>query len=310
MAEDVWAYLQPDGGWGWSNAGLVGGGGTSILVDTLFDLKLTAEMLAELRKATRSAGAIATVVNTHANGDHCFGNGLVSGAEIVASKACADEMVDTPPSRLAELMKAAPQLGEVGEFVQRIFGSFSFEGIEVVPPTRTFEGELQLKVGDRRVDLVEVGPAHTRGDVLVHLPEEGVVFTGDILFHGGHPIVWAGPVSSWISACDTILEFGAKTIVPGHGPMASQESVEVFKGYFEWLTKEATVRFEAGMPAGEAALDIDLGPYKDWSEPERMAVNVRSIYRELGSDERGDAVVLLGAMAAWETAAKGKVGKK
>lgn len=302
VADGVWAYLQPDGGWGWSNAGLVGGGETSLLVDTLFDLKLTEQMLEDLRGVARSAAAIETVVNTHANGDHCFGNAALRDAEIVASKVCAEEMVDTPPSRLAELMKAAPQLGEVGAFVQRIFGSFSFDGIEVVPPTRTFEGELTLKVGDRRVQLVEVGPAHTRGDVVVHLPDDGVVFTGDILFHGGHPIVWAGPVSRWMAACDTILGWGARTIVPGHGPMASPEAVANFKGYFDWLSREAKARFDAGMPAGEAALDIDLGPYSDWSEPERMAVNVRSVYRELGSDERADAVGLLGAMAAWEAA--------
>lgn len=306
MADGIWAYLQPDGGWGWSNAGLISGGETSLLVDTLFDLKLTAQMLDDLRRATKSAEAIETVVNTHANGDHCFGNALVAGAEVVASRACAQEMVETPPSRLAELVKAAPQLGELGAFVQRIFGSFSFEGIEVVPPTRTFEGGLQLTVGDRRVDLVEVGPAHTRGDTLVHLPDDGVVFTGDILFHGGHPIVWAGPVSRWIDACDTILHWDAQTIVPGHGPMATPAALEAFKGYFEWLTRESTARFEAGMPASEAALDIDLGPYREWSDPERMAVNVRSIYRELGSDERGDAVGLLGAMAAWETANRGR----
>ena len=64
-----------------------------------------------------------------------------------------------------------------------------------MPPTWTFDGELELRVGDRRVRLLEVGPAHTAGDVVVHLPDDGVVFTGDILFHGGHPIVWAGPVA-------------------------------------------------------------------------------------------------------------------
>src|SRR5580658_2181388 len=78
VADGVWAYLQPDGGWGWSNAGLVTGGGHALLVDTLFDLKLTAEMLDDMRRTTPEATRIGTVVNTHANGDHCFGNELVS----------------------------------------------------------------------------------------------------------------------------------------------------------------------------------------------------------------------------------------
>jgi cyclase len=93
------AYLQPDGGWGWSNAGLVVGEGTSLLVDTLFDLQLTAEMLDAMADVTGSA-AISTVVNTHANGDHCYGNQLVSGAEIVASSAAAHEMAEVPPAML------------------------------------------------------------------------------------------------------------------------------------------------------------------------------------------------------------------
>src|SRR5438105_3980166 len=92
IGDGLFAWLQPDGSWGWSNAGLVSGGDTSLLVDTLFDLRLTAEMLEHMRSAVPAARQIATVVNTHANGDHCFGNQLVSSAEIVASTATAKEM--------------------------------------------------------------------------------------------------------------------------------------------------------------------------------------------------------------------------
>src|ERR671923_1505669 len=92
VGDGVWAYLQPDGGWGWSNAGLVADGGASLLVDTLFDLRLTADMLDTMRAAVPAASRIGTVVNTHANGDHCYGNALVADAEIVASSAAAEEM--------------------------------------------------------------------------------------------------------------------------------------------------------------------------------------------------------------------------
>ena len=73
IAGGVFAYLQPDGGWGWSNAGLVVDGKSSLLIDTLFDLNLTGEMLAAMRRATAAARSIDVVVNTHANGDHCWG---------------------------------------------------------------------------------------------------------------------------------------------------------------------------------------------------------------------------------------------
>ena len=86
VADGCHAYLQPDGGWGYSNAGLVVGDGASMLVDTLFDLRLTAEMLAAMSHVTGPA-PIGTVVNTHANGDHCYGNQLVADREIIASRA-------------------------------------------------------------------------------------------------------------------------------------------------------------------------------------------------------------------------------
>jgi glyoxylase-like metal-dependent hydrolase (beta-lactamase superfamily II) len=298
VADGVWAYLQPDGGWGWSNAGFVSGPDRSLLVDTLFDLRLTDDMLRALRRVSPSAERIGVVVNTHANGDHCFGNQLVKDAEIIASTAAAQEMVELPPSRLADLMTAAPGLGATGEFVQRIFGPFSFEGIELVPPTRTFDQQLDLRVGDRRVQLLEVGPAHTRGDVIVHLPDEGVVFTGDILFHGGHPIVWAGPVANWVAACDQILALGPETVVPGHGPLATTSAVEDLKGYFDWLTREARARFDAGMDAIAAGRDIDLGPYTGWTEPERLVVNIQGLYRDFGRDEAGDPLSLMASMAS------------
>src|SRR5215475_9474563 len=136
------AWLQPDGSWGWSNAGLVVDGEASLLVDTLFDLRLTAEMLAEMRKAVPAAERIDTLVNTHANGDHCFGNELVGGAVIVASEACAKEMGDVPPDVLAQLVANADALGPVAAaFVRRAFGAFSFKGITLTPPTETFSGE-------------------------------------------------------------------------------------------------------------------------------------------------------------------------
>jgi cyclase len=300
VAEGVWAYLQPDGGWGWSNAGLITDDDRSLLVDTLFDLKLTGEMLDVMRRTTPAANRIDALVNTHANGDHWFGNSLVEGAEIVASASAAAEMLELPPGRFAQLMKAAPDMGKTGAFLARVFGPFDFDGIEAAFPTRTFTGELDLAVGERRLRLIEVGPAHTAGDVVVHLPDEGVVFTGDILFHGGHPIVWAGPVSNWIAACDRILALKPVVVVPGHGPLAGPAAVADLKGYFEHLTVEARQRFDAGMSAADAAHDIDLGPYSGWSEVERVVVNVGCLYREFGADLADDAGSVMEHMAAWE----------
>ena len=116
-------------------------------------------------------------------------------------------------------------MGRAGEFFLECFGSFEFAGIELTSPSETFSGELTLRVGELEANLIEVGPAHTRGDTLVHLPGRRVLFAGDILFHGGHPIAWAGPVSNWIAACERILALEVDVIVPGHGPLADKAAV-------------------------------------------------------------------------------------
>jgi glyoxylase-like metal-dependent hydrolase (beta-lactamase superfamily II) len=296
IADSVWAYLQPDGSWGWSNAGLVSAPDSSILVDTLFDLHLTRRMLEELRRVSPSP--IATLVNTHANGDHCYGNELVTGADIVASARCAAEMLDAPPARLADLMAAADAMGETGAYLKRIFGAFDFSGITLTPPTRTFSGALTLRAGYRVVELIEVGPAHTAGDVIVHVPDAGVVFTGDIAFIGGHPIMWAGPVGNWTAALDTILAMDVHTIVPGHGPVCGQAEIRALRGYFEALTAEARVRFDAGLSPLEAARDIILPDYAGWTDGERVVANVTALYREWGASIPSDIATVFGYMAA------------
>ena len=107
VADGCLAYLQGDGGWGWSNAGLVIGDGVSLLVDTLFDLKLTQRMLDAMGDHTRPA-PIGTVVNTHANGDHCYGNQLVVDAQIVSSAATAAE-TNPAVEPVSEVMTEAAQ---------------------------------------------------------------------------------------------------------------------------------------------------------------------------------------------------------
>lgn len=281
VAEGVFAYLQPDGSWGYSNAGLVVGEGESLLVDTLFDLQLTEAMLAAMAPHTEGR-PITTVVNTHANGDHCHGNQLVAddGARIIASAATALEMADLPPATLAGLKQL--DLGPDGNrFVSEAFGAFRFDDIELSPPTETFSGSFAGLVGGRQYQLEEVGPAHTGGDVIVHVPDAAVVFTGDIAFIGSTPIVWAGPVGNWLAAIERIRAWQPAVVVPGHGPVVTIEELADVEAYLRFVRHEASERAQAGMPALEAAFDIDLGAYADWSDTERIVVNTDTVYAEV-----------------------------
>jgi cyclase len=296
----AYAYLQHDGSWGWSNSGLVVDGRQALVVDTLFDLRLTREMLDAYARVLPEGGRIETLVNSHANGDHHFGNELLAGARIVASRATAEEIPAAPPQLLAMMMRAAPDMGETGEYLQRIFGPFAFDEITLTPPTDTFDGELTLHAGGKEVRLIEVGPAHTRGDTIVHVPGNRVVYTADVLFVGGHPIVWAGPVANWIRALDVILGLDVDVIVPGHGPLAERRQVEDLKGYFEYLDREARARFDAGLSAMDAALDISFSDYAAWGEAERIVANVRALYREYAGGEHPAPAEVFADMAAFE----------
>ena len=143
-----------------------------------------------------------------------------------------------------------------------------------------------------------MGPAHTMGDLLVHVPDARAILTGDILFVYGTPIVWAGPVDNWISACDLILGLGAEVIVPGHGPVTDQRGPAMVKDYLTFVQREATERHRAGMPAAEAARDIELGEFGEWTDSERLAVNVHAVYADLDPAYVLPALpVLLGEMA-------------
>jgi glyoxylase-like metal-dependent hydrolase (beta-lactamase superfamily II) len=161
---------------------------------------------------------------------------------------------------------------------------------------------MELSVGDRAVTFLELGPAHTGGDTIVHVPDAATVFTGDLLFIEGTPIVWAS-LGNWIAACDRILELGATTLVPGHGPVTDAGGVRDVRRYLAYIGEQARQRFDAGMDAAAAADDIDISDFADWGDPERIAANVMAAYRELDpSLPAATPPELFVRMAAWRAA--------
>jgi cyclase len=280
LGDGLYTYLQPDGGWGWSNAGLVTAEGTSLLVDTLFDLDLTRDMLDQMRPIT-DQHPIGQAFNTHGNGDHWFGNQLLpDGIPIVASARAIEDMREVPPSAANALFNELELGPEFDAFAARTMRRFDLASVTERLPTQAFEEDHVLDVGDRRVRLLQLGPAHTSGDSIAYVPDAHVVFTGDLLFIEATPMMWAGPVSNWLLACDRILELGATTIVPGHGPVTDHSGVRDVQRYLTYIRDETRSRFDAGMDEDAAADDIDLSEFRDWGEPERIAGNVAKLYRE------------------------------
>ena len=307
VAPATFAWLQPNGELGESNAGLVVGDGEALLIDTLWDLRLTRRMLNAI--AGRIDVPIRTLVNTHSDPDHTWGNQLIGGAEIVATEAAARLIREEGPEPLRRMQGLAGpmrmlgslpvpivgtlpapllprlRLRELGGYLGAGLAPYDWSDVTVTPPTREFSGELDLDVGGRGVRLIEVGPAHTPGDLIVHVPDVGVCFAGDILFVGVTPIMWAGPIGNWIDALNRILALEVDVVVGGHGPVAGRAELQALLGYLGWVQRTGERELEAGASPLQAARSMLDSPefrgssWAGWDGPERLVVNLATMDR-------------------------------
>ncbi len=300
VADRVWAWILPDGGFGWSNAGLVAGDGASLLVDTLFDLPLTREMLDAMAPITDRA-PITDALITHSNGDHTHGNQLLDrSVRVIAAKGTAEEIAHGMAPEMLVMAQTA-DLGPVATpYLRERFGPFDFNGITLRNADQTFDDQLTIDVGGREVRLLNLGPAHTAADSVVHVPDAGVLFAGDLLFIGCTPIVWAGPIANWVAACDAMIALDAPTVVPGHGPITDADGIRAVRGYLVHVAEQADVAYRKGLSFVEAADGIDLAEYASWLDAERVVINTYQRYRELNSaTPQLPAMGLLAMQADW-----------
>jgi glyoxylase-like metal-dependent hydrolase (beta-lactamase superfamily II) len=219
-------------------------------VDTQFDLALTREMLTAMKPVTDHA-PITHALITHSNGDHTHGNQLLEASvRIIAAQGTAEEIAHgMAPEMLA--MAQTANLGPVATaYARDRFGQFDFSGITLRNADQTFDHDLTVDVGGRQLNLLNLGPAHTAADSVVHGPDTGVLFGGDLLFIGCTPIVWAGPITNWVSACDAMIALDAPTVVPGHGPVTDLDGIRAVRGYLVHVAEEADGRLPQGRVVG------------------------------------------------------------
>ncbi len=284
VALGVLAYVQPDGSWMINNTGALVGRTSTLLVDTTSTEVRNRALLAAVGEATCDR-PVRTVVNTHHHGDHTFGNWLLgAGADIVGSTACRQEVLR------AGFIASTLFLADYGHQ-------------ELAPPTVTFSDRLTLWVDERPVELTFVGPAHTLGDVIVWLPDRRVVFSGDLVFSGGHPFLVEGSLRGFPPAIEAIRFLGADVLVPGHGPVARGADVErvlaEMTAYGEFVTVLAGESHAAGCAPLEAARRAELGPFAAWQEPERLVGNPHLAYAEIENRSLGGITAVIPDMIAF-----------
>jgi glyoxylase-like metal-dependent hydrolase (beta-lactamase superfamily II) len=274
VARGVLAYIQPDGSWMVNNTGAVVGGSGVLLIDTTSTEARNRALLAAVDG--RAGGLpVRAAVNTHHHGDHTYGNWLLpAGIPIVANRLCRDEVL------------------RAGMAARALFPDAEYGRVELAPPNLTFERTLTLYVDDLRVELEFVGPAHTLGDVIVWLPDRRVVFTGDLVFHGGHPFLAEGCLANYPAALERVRALDATVLVPGHGPLASPEVLDTMLDYAEWLTELARDGFAAGREPLEVARRAELGRFATWNERERLVGNLARAYSELRGEPWGSPLDL------------------
>jgi glyoxylase-like metal-dependent hydrolase (beta-lactamase superfamily II) len=281
IAPRVFACLQQEPGLGYSNSGLVDRGG-GLIVDTFWDLPHTREMIGHYSKVW--AAPASRVVNTHYNGDHCWGNQLFPQADIIGHRRCAESFSKENPAAL-QALKTADVTGRPDlAGLRRALEPWDFSGIQLTPPTILFDDRLEVELDGYPVQLLYVGPAHTDSDTIAHLPEDRVVFAGDVVFRLCTPVGWEGTYARWMEALDYIISLEPDVVVPGHGPLCGIEGPREMKAYLQYVREESKRFFDQGLSSTEAARRIDLGPYEVWHEPERLVFNVERAYRELRGD--------------------------
>ncbi|WP_116210944.1 MBL fold metallo-hydrolase [Streptomyces olivoreticuli] len=279
LAPGVRAFVQPDGGWCLNNAGIIGSGGRTALIDTAATER-RARLLREMATA-HGAAPPTTVVNTHHHGDHTYGNCVFPEATIIGHTGCREETL------------------AVGFQLHGQWPRVDYGDIAITPAFVTYADSLTLHVGDIEARLIHPGPAHTIGDTIVHLPEQGIVFTGDLVFNGGTPFIPMGSLAGSLRALEVLRGLDAERVVPGHGPVTDPGVYDVLERYFRWLQDLAATEHAAGRTPLEAARRADLGEFAQLHESERLVGNLHRAYAELDGLPLGaqlDLPLVLGDM--------------
>ncbi|CCK26843.1 cyclase [Streptomyces davaonensis JCM 4913] len=264
VADGVYVHLQPDGGWCLSNAGVIAGPEGLVLVDTA----ATAARAAALREAVDGLGRgpVRVLVNTHHHGDHTHGNGAFGGATVVAHARTRAEMVKN------------------GLALTGVWPDVAWGELSVRLPDLTFTDELTLYRGDREIRLLHLGPAHTNDDVVAWLPEERVLFAGDVAMAGSSPFVLMGSVSGSLAVLARLRALRPRTVVCGHGPVRGPEVLDETEEYLRWIQRVAAEGRAQGLTPLVAAKEAGKGAFSHLTEFERVVGNLHRAYAEL--DER------------------------
>ena len=211
--------------------GLVLGDGEALVVDTRTTPGHARELIADIGRLTPLP--VRLVVDTHWHSDHVFGNHDFRPATIWAHERCRSRLLENGEHQRASLAAALPDLAEdIGSLV-------------IDPPDRTFVDTTSLAVGARPVELHYLGRGHTDADIVIVVPDAGILFAGDLLENDAVPFFGDGYPIEWPATVTRLLGLVGGPVVPGHGSIGDRAFVERQLAEFEAVVAAAR-RFHAG----------------------------------------------------------------
>lgn len=236
-----------------SNAGFIVTGQGVVVIDALGSPALAQQLVEAIRKVTPQP--ITHVIVTHYHADHVYGLQVFRalGARILAHNA-ARSYLNSDNARLR--LQASRQ--ELSPWIDA--------NTELVEADEWLEAERELDLGGLRLQIKHVGPSHTPEDLVVYLPQQRLLFAGDLVFRARIPFVGQADSRRWIAALDGLLALDTRLIVPGHGPVSesAREDMQLTRDYLGYLRSAM----------GQAAKNMD--PFEeayaatDWSRFEAL----------------------------------------
>ncbi|MFO7545093.1 MAG: MBL fold metallo-hydrolase [Trueperaceae bacterium] len=254
IGDGVWAAIHQPGGWAVGNAGIVDLGDATLV----FDATITPEAGADLRQTAVALTGRAPdyVALSHYHNDHVRGAQSFPDAVLVSSEATRsligtlgrDELASDLAHGRAQLAQARAHASSENA-KQRAFGAAfvpywealiaTAPRVSVRLPDLTFGDRAAWHGSRRTAEITSLGAAHTPDDAILYLPDDGIVFCGDLLFVASHPYLADGEPEGWLAALERMTALDARVFVPGHGPIGSKGSLAVLVEHIQGLLAEA-----------------------------------------------------------------------
>ncbi len=267
VTKGVYAYI---GGGGRTNFGLVLTKDKPVVIDN--DIRIRKPFLASMRRVTKKSAGL--VLNTHHNFDHTSDNGYYAARGAVSFGV---DLVRQEMEREFASGNWVKQMAGRGPRVEHLIGKLG-----ISPPEVTFEDQVDIRYGGRIFQMVYIDHCHTKGDTVVWMPKEGVLFAGDLLTYRTHPVNRLGDFNNWLPALGFLKKFPAKYIVPGHGPIPKGTAiVDENRTYLTRLKSRTQAALKKHKTPVKAAAAVEMPEYAKWFRAANVPDNTLKMAKDL-----------------------------